>query len=96
MRNVTPLRLVGHPLHAGAWDRPALERLAKARHYDGSVGAEVALAQLECELAGWWGDGKGERSATDRAVIRGLIASIQAVALVAHREPQLPSGWRNA
>ena len=79
--------LVGHPIQAGSWDRKALDREAKRRHYDPSIGAEVALSYLECELVAWWGQ---RRNPTGRAVVRGLLATMQHVAMLAHRKPVMP------
>ena len=88
---LTPLVLVGHPNHACEVDRKAIDRLAKARHYDASVAAEITLVRLENDIKCAW-NLRRSRSARQRALmlLRGYIACAQAVALIAHRSPRLP------
>ena len=94
---MTPLVLVGHPNHACEFDARALEKLARERHLDGSVAAEVVLVRLENDIASVWEarrvrDGKRPLRL---AMLRGYIACARAVSLLARREPRLPvTSWR--
>lgn len=88
---LTPLVLVGHPNHACEFDRKALDRLARARHFDGSVAAEVTLVRLENDIACAW-NLRRVRSQRHHALmmLRGYIACARDVALRARREVRLP------
>lgn len=95
---LTPLVLVGHPNHACEFDRRALDRLAAARHFDASVGAEITLVRLENDIRCAW-NLRRSRSARRHAVmlLRGYIACARAIASIARRAPRLPiTGWRAA
>lgn len=72
---------VGHYLHAAHYDRKALDKEARRRRFDPSIGAEVALSLAEAELVMW----NGDESETGKAVRAGLRVAIEHLRVPARR-----------
>lgn len=80
---------VGHSLHAGSYDRKALEAIhrAQVRWSPGCVGIEVGVSLIEAELAMAWYARLGTRQDPVRrsfavSKIRGLVTILQHLKLL--------------